>query len=123
MNTVLIGRSALAAEDLLAIGKALEHAAGRRPGPRLGPRLLDIDLLFWGDRRSELPELSLPHPRMFERRFVLEPLAEIAPDLSIGPDDETIAGHPLRMANTESLTRIAWRPRGTAPSSRLLKLL
>lgn len=47
-----------------------------------GPRIIDIDILLFGDYKLESPELTVPHPRMFQRRFVLEPLLEIAPDLS-----------------------------------------
>lgn len=83
LNTAVIGRTALPPEAVLAIAKALELAAGRRPGPRFGPRPLDVDLLLYGNLRSATPELTLPHPRLAERRFVLAPLAEIAPDLQI----------------------------------------
>jgi 7,8-dihydro-6-hydroxymethylpterin-pyrophosphokinase len=66
---------------------------------RFGPRPLDIDLLLYGDLRSDAPELTLPHPRLRERRFVLEPLAEIAPDLAVPPDGmsvrELLAALPL----------------------------
>lgn len=57
---------------------------------RFGPRPLDIDILLYGDLRSSAPELILPHPRLRERRFVLEPLAEIAPDLRVPPDGATV---------------------------------
>jgi 2-amino-4-hydroxy-6-hydroxymethyldihydropteridine diphosphokinase len=83
LNTAVIGHTALPPEAVLAIAKALELAAGRRPGPRFGPRPLDVDLLLYGDLRSAAPELTLPHPRLAERRFVLAPLAEIAPDLQM----------------------------------------
>lgn len=83
LNTAAVGSTALAPEAVLAIAKALELAAGRRPGPRFAPRPLDIDLLVYGSLRSTAPELALPHPRLAERRFVLAPLAEIAPDLPI----------------------------------------
>ena len=77
--------------ELLALAKALELAAGRRRGERFGPRPLDVDLLLYGDRQSSAPELTLPHPRLRERRFVLEPLAEIAPDLRIPPDNAKVS--------------------------------
>jgi 2-amino-4-hydroxy-6-hydroxymethyldihydropteridine diphosphokinase len=77
-------------DAILAIAKALELAAGRRRGVRFGPRPLDIDLLLYGSLRSDAPELTLPHPRLRERRFVLEPLAEIAPDLAIPPDGRSV---------------------------------
>lgn len=57
--------------------KAIEHALGRRPGPHWGPRPIDIDILFHGDERIGMPELTVPHPRLTERAFVLAPLADI----------------------------------------------
>jgi 7,8-dihydro-6-hydroxymethylpterin-pyrophosphokinase len=75
---------------VLALAKALERAAGRVPGPRFGPRPLDIDLLVYGDRICGAPELTIPHPRLRQRRFVLAPLAEIAPDLRVPPDGATV---------------------------------
>ena len=57
-----------------------ERRLGRRPSHRWGPREIDLDLLLFGARCVESADLTIPHPRMLERRFVLEPLAEIAPD-------------------------------------------
>ena len=85
----MLASTSLEPGELLALAKALELAAGRRPGARFGPRPLDVDLLLYGDLQSSAPELTLPHPRLRERRFVLEPLAEIAPDLQIPPDNAT----------------------------------
>jgi 2-amino-4-hydroxy-6-hydroxymethyldihydropteridine diphosphokinase len=61
--------------------KHLERELGRVPGRRYGPRRIDLDLLFYDDLRLATPELTVPHPRLHERAFVLVPLAEIAPDL------------------------------------------
>jgi 2-amino-4-hydroxy-6-hydroxymethyldihydropteridine diphosphokinase len=59
----------------------VEHSFGRvREGPRWGPRALDLDLLLYGGCRIDEPALTIPHPRLHERLFVLEPLAELAPD-------------------------------------------
>ena len=82
----MLASASLEPGELLALAKALELAAGRRRGERFGPRPLDVDLLLYGDLQSSAPELTLPHPRLRERRVVLEPLAEIAPDLRIPPD-------------------------------------
>ncbi len=90
LNTAAIGWTALPADAVLALAKELELAAGRRSGPRFGPRPLDVDLLLWGDLVSPHPELTLPHPRLRDRRFVLEPLAALAPDLPIPPDGKTV---------------------------------
>jgi 2-amino-4-hydroxy-6-hydroxymethyldihydropteridine diphosphokinase len=91
LNTAAVGSTALPPDAVLALAKALELAAGRRRGVRFGPRPLDIDLLVYGDLLSAAPELTLPHPRLRERRFVLAPLAEIAPDLLLPPDGASAA--------------------------------
>jgi len=62
----------------------VERALGRtREGPRYGPRVIDLDLLLYGDEVVDEPGLTVPHPHLQERRFALEPLAELAPDLEI----------------------------------------
>jgi len=68
-------------ERLLAIEGRLGRVRGE--GPRFGPRTIDLDLLLYGDESIAEPGLTVPHPRMWERRFVLEPLAELAPGLEI----------------------------------------
>lgn len=65
-------------EVLLTIEKQLGRV--RVPGEKWGPRTIDLDVLLYGDAVIDEPGLTVPHPRMQERRFVLEPLAEIAPD-------------------------------------------
>ena len=66
---------------LLDALQAIEHQAGRERPYRNAPRTLDLDLLRYGDARIDHPRLTVPHPRMHERAFVLLPLAEVAPDL------------------------------------------
>jgi len=73
-------RTDLAPAALLAELKAVERAGGRRDGPRWGPRPIDLDILLYGGDVLDTPDLVIPHPRLGERRFVLAPLAEIAPD-------------------------------------------
>jgi 2-amino-4-hydroxy-6-hydroxymethyldihydropteridine diphosphokinase len=65
---------------LLAAVKEIETALGRMPTYRWGPRLIDIDLLLYDRLRWESPELTIPHPGILERPFVMEPLAELAPE-------------------------------------------
>lgn len=96
---------------MLALAKALELAAGRRRGERFGPRPLDVDLLLYGDLQSSDPELTLPHPRLRERRFVLEPLAEIAPDLRVPPDGARVGDLLARLPPGERVERIGWPER------------
>ena len=64
-------------EGLLTVCQAVEHEVGRQPGPRWGPRLIDVDILLYGSRRVELPHLEIPHPRLHLRAFALIPLAEL----------------------------------------------
>jgi 2-amino-4-hydroxy-6-hydroxymethyldihydropteridine diphosphokinase len=82
VNAVIAVATSLPLHDLLARLQACEHALGRDRATerRWGPRAIDLDLLAYGDLVLDDPDLTLPHPRMFERAFVLVPLAEIAPD-------------------------------------------
>ncbi len=66
---------------LLSLVKGIESKLGRLPHTSNLPRPIDIDILFYGDQVTETPELTIPHPRLTERAFVLIPLAEIVPDL------------------------------------------
>ncbi|MES2183913.1 MAG: 2-amino-4-hydroxy-6-hydroxymethyldihydropteridine diphosphokinase [Pseudomonadota bacterium] len=79
VNAVAEIATGLAPLDLLAALQGIEQAAGRTRPWRNAPRTLDLDLLLYGDRRIDLPGLTVPHPRMGERAFVLLPLAAIAP--------------------------------------------
>ncbi|MFO1279768.1 MAG: 2-amino-4-hydroxy-6-hydroxymethyldihydropteridine diphosphokinase [Burkholderiaceae bacterium] len=80
INAVAALQTRLSAPELLVALQGLENAAGRsRPYPN-APRTLDLDLLLYGDARMDSPVLTVPHPRLAERAFVLLPLAEIAPE-------------------------------------------
>jgi 2-amino-4-hydroxy-6-hydroxymethyldihydropteridine diphosphokinase len=84
LNGVAELETELAPRELLERLLAVERDLGRvREGPRYGPRTIDLDLLLYGDAVVDEPGLRIPHPRMTERRFVLEPLAELEPDLVI----------------------------------------
>jgi len=80
-NLVCCAETALSPVEALRRLKVLEAHLGRVAGPRFGPRLIDLDLLLYDQVQLDTPELTLPHPRLAERAFVLVPLAEIAPDL------------------------------------------
>jgi len=82
-NAVVLVDTTLAAKDLLAVAHSLEAAAGRVRLEHWGPRTLDVDVLAYGDERSDDPDLTLPHPRAHERAFVLLPWLEIEPDGAI----------------------------------------
>lgn len=98
INAVVALDTRLPALDLLDRLQALEQAAGReRPYPD-APRTLDLDLLLYGDDHIDSPRLSVPHPRMAQRAFVLVPLAEIAP--------ERVFEAQLRAVADQAITRL-----------------
>jgi 2-amino-4-hydroxy-6-hydroxymethyldihydropteridine diphosphokinase len=81
LNCVVVLETDRSALELLDLAHELEAKAHRERGVRFGPRTLDVDVLLYGDETSDDPALTLPHPRMYERAFVLAPLAEVAPEL------------------------------------------
>lgn len=89
-NAVACVRTSLRADQMLEYLGDIEEELGRRPGPRYGPRTIDLDLLLFGDEEWHTDDLVVPHPRMAERDFVLTPLLAIAPDVR-WPD-----GSPVR---------------------------
>jgi 2-amino-4-hydroxy-6-hydroxymethyldihydropteridine diphosphokinase len=106
LNAVAVGATPLEPDALLAGLMASDQARGRvRPSAR-APRPLALDLIFFGDRVIDRPGLTLPHPRFRERRFVLEPLAELAPDWTDPVTGKTVAQllDQLRRSNVEGRT-------------------
>ncbi len=81
LNAVVELRTTSSPRDLLEVCRTLEAAAHRVRRERFGPRTLDVDVLLVGDLVVDEPDLVVPHPRLFERRFVLVPLADLAPEL------------------------------------------
>lgn len=79
INAVAAVATRLPPDDLLAVCRSIEARLGRERAERWGPRTIDLDILLYGDLTVHTEQLTIPHPRMAERRFVLEPLAEIAP--------------------------------------------
>jgi 2-amino-4-hydroxy-6-hydroxymethyldihydropteridine diphosphokinase len=84
LNCVVELRTARTARELLIAAQSAEAAAARVRMERWGPRTLDVDVLLVGDETVDEPDLVVPHPRMWERGFVLVPLADLAPELVIG---------------------------------------
>lgn len=81
LNAVVELETARTPRQLLGLAQALEDRAGRVRTERFGPRTLDVDVLLVGDLQVDEPDLVVPHPRMWQRRFVVAPLADLAPDL------------------------------------------
>lgn len=113
LNMVVRVETRLAPPEILAALQALERAAGRVGAERNAPRTLDLDLLHlrglaWRDAR-----LTLPHPRMWQRRFVVEPLAEVAPDLRDPATGRSAAEQRAQLTGREEVRRVG---RLAAPS-------
>lgn len=101
LNQVLEAQTTLFPRQLLARTQNIEREIGRKPTTPKGPRVIDIDILLFGDSMVRTAGLEIPHPRLAERRFVLEPLAELAPDLR----------HPVtKKTIRDLLTRVADQP-------------
>lgn len=83
INAVVCLRTAFSPETLLEQLQQIENEAGRQRPYRNAPRTLDLDILLYDNMQIQTPRLTLPHPRMAERAFVLAPLTEIAPDIAI----------------------------------------
>jgi 2-amino-4-hydroxy-6-hydroxymethyldihydropteridine diphosphokinase len=105
LNAVGVGRSSAPASDLLRALLAIEHDLGRTRPYASAPRIIDLDLILVGDQVVSEPGMEVPHPRFRERRFVLDPLAEIAPDLR-----DPVSGKTVR----ELLARLD-KKKGSAP--------
>ena len=83
-NAVVLIESARQPPRMLEELKHIERQFGRRPGRRWGPRVLDLDLLLWSGGKFRSPRLTIPHPQLARRSFVLQPLSAIAPAWRIG---------------------------------------
>jgi GTP cyclohydrolase-4 len=105
-NIVCTGKTWLDADHLLTYTQEIEAAIGRKPSFRNGPRPIDIDLLLYDDLVMSHERLTIPHPRMHERAFVLVPLAEIAPQI-IDPVSGKTAADLLATVSRQGVTRLA----------------
>lgn len=105
LNTVVYGFTTETPEALHAHARRLEAALGRRPRGRDAPREIDIDLLLVGELQRSGAGLELPHPRLRERRFVLAPLCDVAPDLPVPPDGVTVRHLLTRLPDVPRVER------------------
>lgn len=108
LNLVVLCRTALAPLAILDLAQELEHREGRRLENRSGPRTLDIDLLVYGSRILDTPRLRLPHPRLRQRRFVLAPFCEVAPDFPLPPDGTPVHRALAELAEGGKVEKVSW---------------
>jgi 2-amino-4-hydroxy-6-hydroxymethyldihydropteridine diphosphokinase len=113
LNAALRGRTTLDPPALLALLKRIERDLGRGPAARYGPRVIDLDILLYGDRSIATEALTIPHSHMAERPFVLVPLAEIAPGLTppgwattVGALAQVVRGHGDVLVRKGDLTDV-----------------
>jgi 2-amino-4-hydroxy-6-hydroxymethyldihydropteridine diphosphokinase len=116
LNMAIECRTTLLPLQLMNLLLGVEREIGRvrQAGVRRGPRPIDLDLLLFSDAVIQLPQLTVPHPRMLQRRFVLEPLLEIAPDLKFPVDGKPLRGYlaatmnqPVRVTRRRLESRLA----------------
>lgn len=106
LNMVIKAETNLQPESLLAYLKQIEAELGREKSVRWGPRLIDLDILFYDDLVLNSPPLVIPHPRLHERAFVLVPLADVAPEL-VHPVFQQKISEFLSKIDIEGIKRIS----------------
>lgn len=112
LNACCVGRTVLGADEVLRRLKEIERAAGREAEePRYGPRVLDLDLILYGEEVIDRPGIQVPHPRLAERAFVLVPLAEVAGSW-VHPGLQTTVAELAERADREGVVaRGSWEER------------
>ena len=106
LNCVVEIETALAPQELLDRLHGIELQLGRRRGQPKGPRTIDIDILLYGERSIRTEKLSVPHPQMLRRRFVLEPLCEIAPSLQVPESEKRVEEFVRELKDCSEVRRI-----------------
>ncbi|HSX45892.1 MAG TPA: 2-amino-4-hydroxy-6-hydroxymethyldihydropteridine diphosphokinase [Candidatus Saccharimonadia bacterium] len=106
LNTAASGQTRLEPQELFEFAKQVEKQVGRIERFRWGPREIDIDIIFYGDRVIKNEKLEIPHPRFAERDFVLQPLADLNPDLKDPRSGQTVSQLLAAVGNLTDLQRL-----------------
>jgi 2-amino-4-hydroxy-6-hydroxymethyldihydropteridine diphosphokinase len=123
LNGVVQVRTDVTPKSLIMVCREIERSLGRDEDDRKGPRTLDLDILFYGQRVIDEPDLEIPHPRLHQRRFVLAPMADLDPEWehpvlhqTIGALLSRLVDHAVvRRVNPQPSSRYGSRPGCTAP--------
>ena len=108
LNLVAAVRTSLAPRALLEVLLHIENQMGRVRTEHWGPRVIDLDLLLYGGEQVSLPELTVPHPRLRERAFVLIPLAEIAPEMALPGSEKKVSEIADSFAREGNIRRLGF---------------
>lgn len=110
LNMVIVMNTSLAPKQLIQLFRSIEGRLGRKKsgGGKYESRVIDLDILFWDDRVISMPGLEVPHPKLHSRRFVLEPLLEVAPEV-IHPVTGLTVAEMLQFCDDNSDVRLAAR--------------
>lgn len=114
LNMVIEIDTLLTASDLLEVCQAIEQELGRRRTIRFGPRTIDLDILLYNQENRQTERLTIPHPRMHERAFVLVPLEEIAPGLQVPVYNKPIADLVRNLPESELRDVKKWTAKESA---------
>ncbi|HLR41545.1 MAG TPA: 2-amino-4-hydroxy-6-hydroxymethyldihydropteridine diphosphokinase [Virgibacillus sp.] len=114
LNMVIEIDTSLSALDLLDVCQSIEQDLGRKQTVRFGPRTIDLDILLYNQEDRQTERLTIPHPRMHERAFVLVPMEEIAPDLHVPAYNKTIADLVRDLSESEMKDVTKWTPKESA---------
>jgi 2-amino-4-hydroxy-6-hydroxymethyldihydropteridine diphosphokinase len=106
LNCVVEGETIVPALELLRALRGIETQMGSKKLVAKGPRLIDMDILLYGDETIDTPELQVPHPRMLLRKFVLVPLAEIAPELTSPAWTKTVSELAIETADQSEVRKL-----------------
>ncbi len=104
-NAVFKAETELSPFELLDYLKTIENKIGRKKTRRWGPRVIDLDIIFYGDLVISTDSLVIPHPRAHERRFVLEPLLEIEPDARHPVKNKTVRDICSQLGNSQAISK------------------
>lgn len=110
LNMVVYGETQLDPQSLLRRLKDIEKGLGRGPTVRYGPRPIDLDIVFFGDRTVDSPDLVIPHPRLAERVFVLKPLSDLAPGARHPVTGETVLHMLQELGHEGGIRRYSGQP-------------